>query len=108
VTADGRPAVERQRIVDWLQGRQESPPDLLARAETIDAVRATLAALAEPHAAALVERYIVGTDVETMARDEGCGATAIRSRLARARKAFCRAFALSGCAADVDAAEQYK
>jgi RNA polymerase sigma-70 factor, ECF subfamily len=104
----GRPALEREHIVRWLEGRQENPPDLLARAETIDAVRSALAALAEPHAAVLVERYLVGADVEQMAHDEGCGTTAIRSRLARARTAFCRAFlALTPCAADVDARDQY-
>jgi RNA polymerase sigma-70 factor (ECF subfamily) len=108
LTGAGRPALERERIVDWIEGRQETPLGLLVRTEIVDAVRFTLVSLAEPHASALVARYINGTDVEQMARDEGCGTTAIRSRLARARKAFCRAFlALTPCAADNDAGDQY-
>ncbi len=108
LTGTGRPALEREHIVEWIEGRQESPPDLLTRAETVDAVRVALAELAEPHAAALVARYMDGTDVEQMARDEGCGTTAIRSRLARARKAFCRAFVgLKRCTADVEAGDQH-
>jgi RNA polymerase sigma-70 factor (ECF subfamily) len=106
LTGEGRPAVERERIVDWLEGRQEAPPDALTRAETVDAVRVALVSLTEPPAAALVARYLNGAEVEQMARDEGCGQTAIRSRLARARKAFRRAFlALTPCAADADAGE---
>jgi RNA polymerase sigma-70 factor (ECF subfamily) len=108
LTEAGRPALERERIVDWIEGRQENPPDLLIRAETVDAVRVALASLTEPHAAALTARYLDGADVEQMAHDEGCGATAIRSRLARARKAFRRAFvALTPCAADVEAGDEH-
>jgi len=107
LTGEGRPAVERERIVDWLEGRQETPPDLLTRAETIDAVRFALVSLSEPHAAALTARYFDGVDVEQMARDEGCGTSAIRSRLARAKQAFRRAFvAIAPCAADVEAREK--
>ena len=77
------------------------PPDVMARAETVAAVRQALVSLTEPHAAALIARYLDGAEVEQMARDEGCGTTAIRSRLARARQAFRRAFlALERSAAD--------
>lgn len=106
LVGEGRPAVERERIVNWIEGRQDAPPDLAARAETVAAVRVALAALSEPHSAALVARYFDGANVEQMAREEGCGTEAIRSRLARARKAFCRAFAaLTPCAADADAGD---
>jgi RNA polymerase sigma-70 factor (ECF subfamily) len=99
----GRAADERERIVAWLEQRQESPPGLLTRAETVDAVRSALVSLAEPHAAVLVARYFDGVEVEQMAREEGCGVSAIRSRLARARQAFRRAFiALEPCAAEAD------
>jgi RNA polymerase sigma-70 factor (ECF subfamily) len=108
LTGEGRPAEERQRIARWMEGRQESPPDLLTRVETVEAVRAALISLAEPHAAALIARYFDGADVEQMAREENCGASAIRSRLARARQAFRRAFvALEPCPADVDAGGQH-
>jgi RNA polymerase sigma-70 factor (ECF subfamily) len=108
LTGEGRPAVERERMIEWIEGLKESPADVLSRAETVVAVRVALATLAEPHAAALVARYFDGADVEQMARDEGCATTAIRSRLARARKAFCRALGgLTPCAADVDAGDQH-
>jgi RNA polymerase sigma-70 factor (ECF subfamily) len=107
LTGEGRPADERERIVDWLERRQETPPDVLTRAETVDAVRVALVSLTDPHAAVLIARYFDGVDVEQIARDEDCGTSAIRSRLARARQAFRRAFlALQPCAADADATRQ--
>lgn len=108
LNGEGRPAEERERIARWIEGRQESPPDLLMLSETVEAVRVALVSLTEPHAAALTARYIDGLDVEQMARDEGCGTSAIRSRLARARQAFRRAFvALASCAADVEVRDQH-
>jgi RNA polymerase sigma-70 factor (ECF subfamily) len=106
LSGEGRAAGERQRIAAWLGGGQPCPPDVLARAETVDAVRVALMSLAEPHAAALVTRYMEGISVDQMAHEENCGAAAIRSRLARARRIFRRAFtALDPCAAEVDPKE---
>jgi RNA polymerase sigma-70 factor (ECF subfamily) len=107
LTGEGRPAMERARMIDWLAGGQEEPPDVVMRAETADAVRSALCELDESHAAVLVARYLEGAEVEQMARDEGCGTVAIRSRLARARKAFRKAFLAFACVAvDIDAGEE--
>jgi RNA polymerase sigma-70 factor (ECF subfamily) len=106
LTGDGRPAMHREHLVAWLEGQKNAPPDYLSHAETVEAVRVALAELTEPHAAVLIARYFDGLTVDQIARDEGCGATAVRSRLARARKAFRRAIvALSPSVVDADAGD---
>ncbi len=90
--ADGRPAIERERIVAWLENRTSRPPEELARTETAELVRAAIADLPDEQAALLVERYIEDTSVEVMAAAAACTDTAMRSRLARARRAFRNVF----------------
>lgn len=89
---DGRPAIERQRIIAWLENRTSRPPDELAHAETTELVRATLVELSDEYATLLARRYFDEAPVEHLASTAGCTETAIRSRLARARRAFRQAF----------------
>lgn len=89
---DGRPAIERERMVAWLENRTPQPPAELDRIETIELVRGALVELPDEYAALLARRYFDGEAVDALAADDACTATAIRSRLARARRAFRRVF----------------
>ncbi len=81
------------QVVRWLTGQQEAPPDVLESAELAALVRATLAEMPDEYAAVLTTRYLEGDTVEQIAGRADCSTTAIRSRLARARRAFRQAFA---------------
>jgi RNA polymerase sigma-70 factor (ECF subfamily) len=89
---DGRAPIERERIVAWLENRSPQPPDETQRAETAELVRAALVELPDEYAALLARRYFDGVAVDEMAASAACTTTAIRSRLARARRAFRRVF----------------
>jgi RNA polymerase sigma-70 factor, ECF subfamily len=91
-TENGRPAIERERIIAWLENRSTEPLQELARAETIEFVRATFVELPEEYADILVLRYLDGVTVDELAVLDQSTKTAIRSRLARARHAFRRVF----------------
>jgi RNA polymerase sigma-70 factor (ECF subfamily) len=66
---------------------------VLAAAELASLVRATLAELPAQHQMLLIAKYVDDVAVEQIAEAERCSSTAVRSRLARARRAFRRAFA---------------
>lgn len=71
----------------------DEPAEAAAAAELAGFVRGTLRELPEDYEALLTERYLDAIPVEQMARQRRCTAEAIRSKLARAREAFRRAFA---------------
>ncbi len=89
---DGHLGAGRQQIIRWLENRQSSPPEALAAAELSSLVRATLAVLPSQYETLLISRYFDGVTVEQIAQQEGCSSTAVRSKLARAHRAFRRAF----------------
>ena len=80
------------RLARWLDGSDAAPPDLLEAAELALFVRLTLTELSDDYAALLTARYLDGEEVEKIASRERSTETAVRSRLARAREAFRRAF----------------
>jgi RNA polymerase sigma-70 factor (ECF subfamily) len=90
---DGRAAAGRDHVIRWLEDRQSTPPEVLAAAELSSLVRATLAELPDQHQTLLIARYFDEVAVQQIAEAESCSSTAVRSRLARARRAFRRAFA---------------
>lgn len=101
---DGELAPGTQSIVDWLENRQSSPPEALASAELSMLVRAALAELPVRYQTLLIARYFEGVGVDELASQEGCSPAAIRSKLARARGVFRRAFvSRPQCSADADA-----
>jgi len=77
---------------DRLTGNSVNPPEAYGAAEAAGLVRAALVRLPDEYQAVLTARYCEGTSVEDIARDEGCSVEALRSRLARARRAFRAAF----------------
>ena len=108
-SVDGRLAAGREQIVRWLENRQSTPPEALATAELSRLVRATLAGLPAPYKRLLIAKYFEEVSVEQIAEEEGCSSTAIRSKLARARRAFRRAFAkTSRCSADAEAGGRHE
>jgi RNA polymerase sigma-70 factor (ECF subfamily) len=81
------------RLAGWLDGRDPTPPVALAAVEQAQAVRSVLAELPQDYRSLLVAKYCDNASVETIARAEDSSAGAIRSKLARARRAFRDIFA---------------
>jgi RNA polymerase sigma-70 factor (ECF subfamily) len=107
--ADGQLDAGRQQIIQWLENRQSEPSDAIVTAEVSSLVRMTLARLPEQHQTVLIARYVDGTAVDQLARQHECSSTAVRSRLARARRAFRRAFTqTSSLSPDAPAGECYE
>lgn len=80
------------RLAQWLDGQNQPPPEVLATAETVAAVRGVLAKLPKEYRTLLMYRYCDGATVEEIARHQDCSAGAVRSKLARARRTFRAAF----------------
>ena len=79
----------------WAQRlSQESaaPGGAAVSAEEAQIVRSTLAELPDEYRSVLAARYCEEVPVDELARLEDCSETAIRSRLARARRAFREAY----------------
>jgi RNA polymerase sigma-70 factor (ECF subfamily) len=80
-------------VVGYLHGRSSAlPEEALAAAELATLVRATLTELPEDYSLLLTAKYLDGLAVEDIARQVRSTATAVRSKLARARQAFREAF----------------
>ena len=88
-------ASKGQGVIRWLERRQETPPEALASAELATLVRAALSGLSADHEALLSARYLDGVPVDQLATQENTTVTAIRSKLARARRAFREVFSKS-------------
>jgi RNA polymerase sigma-70 factor (ECF subfamily) len=81
-------STDTDQLFDWLDERMDEPPDILANAELVAAVRAVLVELSPHHADVLLAKYMSGSSVNEIAEQEGTTVDAISSRLARARQAF--------------------
>jgi len=93
-----RAAAERmsgasEDVIRWLENRQPAPPEIMSSAELAVLVRAALAELPAEYAALLTARYLDDVPVEELAGEHRMSATAVRSKLARARRAFRDIFA---------------
>jgi RNA polymerase sigma-70 factor (ECF subfamily) len=69
------------------------PGDVLERAETRDLVHMAVANLPEQYRNALVRKYVDGESLDAIAAELGISADAVKSLLARARRAFRDTFA---------------
>jgi RNA polymerase sigma-70 factor (ECF subfamily) len=85
-------AASNGRLQRWLDGQEPSPPAELLAAELATLVRATLAELPQDYEVMLTAKYIDGETIEAIASRERSSESAIRSKLARARQSFRRAF----------------
>jgi RNA polymerase sigma-70 factor (ECF subfamily) len=80
------------QALDWLESHEPPPASLLATAEMATLVQATLADLPADYGTLLAARYLDDTPVEELAEREQSTVVALRSKLARARRAFRDAF----------------
>lgn len=83
------------QLYDALE-RSPLPGDVLARAETRDLVHMTIAHLPGPYRAALTGKYVDGKSLDDLARELGLSVDAVKSLLARARRAFKETFSTLG------------
>jgi RNA polymerase sigma-70 factor (ECF subfamily) len=79
-------------LARWLDGKGEAPEDVLAAGELAELVRTTLTELPADYGSLLTAKYLEGEPVERIASRERSTGDAVRSKLARAREAFRRAF----------------
>ena len=89
--AAGTVGMSRQ-WVEWLADGGDSPTEALATAELAGLVRATLSELPSDYEVLLTAKYCDGVTVDEIARLNHCSSVAVRSKLARARRAFRDAF----------------
>ncbi len=81
-------ATKGRAVIHWLERRQETPPEALVSAELATLVRGALSELSADYQGLLTARYLDGVPVEEIAAREDSSVTAVRSKLARARRAF--------------------
>lgn len=80
------------QVIRWLDDRHPSPPDALLSGELATLVRATLTELPTDYETLLTARYLDDVPVDELAGRNRLSLAALRSKLARARRAFRDAF----------------
>jgi RNA polymerase sigma-70 factor (ECF subfamily) len=78
--------------VNWIEGREKPPADVLESVELATLVRYALAELSAEYQTLLMAKYVDGLAIEDIAEETNSSSVAVRSKLARARKAFRRIF----------------
>ncbi len=76
---------------DWIDARADMPPDILQSQELAALVRRALSKLPPEYQTLLLAKYVDGQPGNQIAELMGGSETAVRSKLARARKAFRKA-----------------
>lgn len=77
---------------DWIDVEADMPSDVLESKELTVLVRSTLSELPGDYQTLLLAKYVENQPVGQIAWQMNCSETAVRSKLARARKAFRKAF----------------
>jgi RNA polymerase sigma-70 factor (ECF subfamily) len=77
---------------DWIDAKADIPPDILESQELAALVRLALSELPGDYQNLLLAKYVDNQQAERIAERMNCSETAVRSKLARARKAFRKAF----------------
>ena len=77
---------------DWIDAKADMPPDILESQELDLLVRLALSELPGDYQTLLLSKYVDNRSAGQIAGQVGCSETAVRSKLARARKAFRKAF----------------
>jgi RNA polymerase sigma-70 factor (ECF subfamily) len=78
--------------IDWINAREDTPPEVLEARELAALVRFALIKLPDEYQALLLAKYVDDQSVNKIAEDMDCGPVAVTSKLARARKTFRMAF----------------
>jgi RNA polymerase sigma-70 factor (ECF subfamily) len=77
---------------DWIDAKADMPPDILESQELALLVRLVLSELPGDYQTLLLSKYVDNLPAEQIAEQMDCSEVAVRSKLARARKAFRKAF----------------
>jgi RNA polymerase sigma-70 factor (ECF subfamily) len=77
---------------DWIDAKADMPPDILESKELAVLVRLALSELPGDYQTLLLAKYVDDQPAEKIAGQMDCSEVAVRSKLARARKAFRKAF----------------
>jgi len=77
---------------DWIDAKADIPPDILELQELAVLVRSALKELPADYQTLLLAKYVDGGKSEEIAEQMNCSETAVRSKLARERKAIRKAF----------------
>ena len=77
---------------DWIDAKADMPPDILESQELAVLVRLALSELPGDYQTLLLAKYVDNQPAERIAGQMDCSEVAVRSKLARARKAFRKAF----------------
>ena len=77
-----------QQTIHWLESPDPGPGEMLAQKELAGLVRTVLAELPLDYEMLLAAKYFEGISDDELAGQEACSSDAIRSKLARARRAF--------------------
>lgn len=78
--------------IDWVNAKEDAPPEVLESRELAALVRFALIKLPVEYQTLLSAKYVEGQTVNKIAADLDCNPVALTSKLARARKAFRMAF----------------
>jgi RNA polymerase sigma factor (sigma-70 family) len=83
--------------LDWIEGKAEPPFEVLQSRELATLVRSALSKLSPEYQAVLLAKYVDNEGVDGIAKRMNCSPVAIRSKLARARRSFQKAFRKITC-----------
>jgi RNA polymerase sigma-70 factor (ECF subfamily) len=78
--------------LDWIDAKADPPLEVVQSRELAALVRSALSELPADHQTLLLAKYVDGQAINVIAEQMSCSSVAIRSKLARARKAFRKAF----------------
>jgi RNA polymerase sigma-70 factor (ECF subfamily) len=76
----------------WIDAKAEAPPDILQSRQLTTLIRCALSKLPGEYQTLLLAKYVDSRPADRIAEQMGCSPVAVRSKLARARKAFRKAF----------------
>lgn len=77
---------------DWIDARADIPPNVLQSKELAALVRRALSELPPEYQSLLLAKYVDNQPAGLIAEQMACSEVAVRSKLARARKAFRKAY----------------
>jgi RNA polymerase sigma-70 factor (ECF subfamily) len=78
--------------LDWIDAKTDAPPDILQSRELATLIRYTLSKLPAKYQILLLAKYVDNQPADRIAQQMSCSPVAVRSKLARARKAFQKTF----------------
>jgi len=78
--------------IDWIDAKTDAPPDILQSRELATLVRCALSELPGEYQTLLLAKYVDSQPTDRIAEQMNYSPVAVRSELARARKAFQKAF----------------